>query len=234
MSKLRSADVPEWMEESFKKAEKLVLDFFKEREEYPEKGSIEVGGTRFMMIQARALAVYVRKSLQDILGLEGTNRILYRLGKELGKADARTFHTKFGLEDPIDRLSVGPVYFAHSGWAFVHLLEPCNPTPDDDYLLYYNHPHSFEAVSVLDENIQVHGTVCFINAGYSAGWCQESFRIPLDARELTCIANGEEDCKFIMTVSSKLEYVVDNWYSLTRLGREITLEALLSGLPGYK
>jgi son of sevenless-like protein len=231
---LRSVDVPSGMGENFLKAEKLVEKFFGHIDKNVEKGEIIIGESRYMFIQARAMAVYIRKSLQDILGVEGANRLLYRIGKELGKADARTFHEKFKLNDAMDRLAVGPVYFAHGGWAFVQLLKPSKPTPDDDYLLYFNHPNSFEATEIIKEGLEVFGCVCHINAGYSAGWCQESFRIPLDTKELTCIANGEDECKFIMTVGSKLDFVVNNWRELRTNGEEITVEGLFNGLPGYK
>lgn len=37
-----------------------------------------------------------------------------------------------------------------------------------------------------------------MNAGYSAGWCQVSFGIELKAEEITCRAQGDDRCVFIM------------------------------------
>ena len=40
--------------------------------------------------------------------------------------------------------------------------------------------------------------VCVMNAGYSSGWCEASFGVPLVAVEILCRAKGDERCRFIM------------------------------------
>ncbi|MHA1744252.1 MAG: V4R domain-containing protein [Candidatus Heimdallarchaeota archaeon] len=53
--------------------------------------------------------------------------------------------------------------------------------------------------------------VCIMNAGYSAGWCSDSFGIELEAKEITCRAKGDKECRFVIAHSSKLEkYVKEN------------------------
>jgi V4R domain len=47
--------------------------------------------------------------------------------------------------------------------------------------------------------------VCAMNAGYSSGWCEESFGIPLVATEITCRAAGNDTCRFIMAPPWHLE-----------------------------
>ena len=50
--------------------------------------------------------------------------------------------------------------------------------------------------------------VCNLNAGYSAGWCEESYGINLDAEEIACIAKGDKNCQFVMAPPDKLrDYV---------------------------
>ena len=47
-----------------------------------------------------------------------------------------------------------------------------------------NHPHSFEAEMQLKMEGESKICVCNLNAGYSAGWCEESYGIKLDAEEI--------------------------------------------------
>jgi PAS domain S-box-containing protein len=43
-----------------------------------------------------------------------------------------------------------------------------------------------------------------MNAGYSSGWCEESFGIPLVASEIMCKAKGDSACRFIMAHPSRI------------------------------
>jgi PAS domain S-box-containing protein len=43
-----------------------------------------------------------------------------------------------------------------------------------------------------------------MNAGYSSGWCEESFGIPLVASEIMCKARGDSACRFIMAHPHKM------------------------------
>ncbi len=120
------------------------------------------------------------------------------------------FHERLGLTDPAMKLAAGPVYSAHVGWAFVDIFPESVPSPDENYFLIYAHPFSFEA------GIQSEGSVCYMNAGYSAGWCEISFGVELGAREITCRAKGDDRCIFIMSPPKRLmEYTREY---LTRYG----------------
>jgi signal transduction histidine kinase len=44
-----------------------------------------------------------------------------------------------------------------------------------------------------------------MNAGYSSGWCEESFGLPLVAAEIECLAAGGRHCRFIMAPPSRIE-----------------------------
>ncbi|MFO9273182.1 hypothetical protein SDA20_15840, partial [Legionella pneumophila serogroup 1] len=69
----------------------------------------------------------------------------------------------------------GPPHFAFSGWAFVDILPESKPTPDENFYLVYNHSYSFESSAWLKANKKNKFPVCIMNAGYSSGWCEESF-----------------------------------------------------------
>jgi hypothetical protein len=63
--------------------------------------------------------------------------------------------------------------------------------------LIYDHPNSFE-LEPLDGIAKPTKPVCHFNSGYSAGWCTESFGIPVEAREIMCKATGGKACRFVM------------------------------------
>jgi hypothetical protein len=93
---------------------------------------------------------------------------LFDLGHNIGKADALTYFNKMDLQDPISKLSAGPVHFAFTGWGFVVVLPESNPTTDSDYFLVYEHPNSFEADSYCRSGLAPMPTpCCAMNAGYS-------------------------------------------------------------------
>ena len=207
---MQAAAVPPEMLEVFKKAQEIVSGYFAQTVGKPAEGRIEVGGDRYMMVRADSMTMTMSKVLAEIYGERGADQIRYKVAKAIGISEARMFHKRFKLTHPMEKLGVGPVYFSYSGWAFVELFEPSQPRPDDQYMLFYRHPHSFEAEPYLAAGIKAGRPVCQMNAGYSAGWCEESFGIPLEARELTCEAKGDKDCLFVMTHPSRLLGAIEN------------------------
>ncbi len=110
-----------------------------------------------------------------------------------------------GLSEPMRKLSAGPIYFAHTGWALVDILPQSRPSADRNFFLAYHHPFSFEADSWLRAGKATDTPACIMNAGYSSGWCEESFGIPLTAVEVACRARGDENCTFIMAPPDRIE-----------------------------
>src|SRR5258708_18084290 len=72
------------------------------------------------------------------------NNLLFDTAHAIGKADARAFHEKMGVVDPIERLSAGPIHFAFAGGAFVDILAESPPSPHHDYFPVYEQPFDFE------------------------------------------------------------------------------------------
>ncbi|MHA1684228.1 MAG: V4R domain-containing protein [Promethearchaeota archaeon] len=203
---VQTVDVPPEFEELFSNAEELVAKFFDDVEWSPVKGTISIGGSRYILLNAESFQNIPLDLSRDLnIPISKANKLYYELGKAVGKRDARRFIYKMGVTEPIAKLSSGPVHFAFTGNARVSFL-PSNPVPDETYLLRYDHPQSFEA----DEYIRKNGTnstmpVCYWNAGYSSGWCSAAFNLDLDAREISCRAMGHKNCRFVMAVSDKLE-----------------------------
>ncbi|MEE8408812.1 MAG: response regulator, partial [Myxococcota bacterium] len=172
-----------------------------------------ISGERYVLVRAASLSVeffdLVRSLYADRGEEEAANvakNFLYDMAHSLGKADARAFHSRMNLTDPIERLSAGPIHFAYCGWAFVRIHPESNPTPDENYYLIYDHPFSFESDAWIKHGRSHSSPVCIMNAAYSSGWCAESFGLALTAVEVECKASGDEICRFIMAPPSRIEH----------------------------
>jgi diguanylate cyclase (GGDEF)-like protein len=210
--RLTTVKVPALFEAPFLRAQDYVQRYFADRVENPDAATISIAGERYVLLRAASLSVefieLVMKLYQDQGEAEArsvANNLLFDLAHALGRADARAFQAKMGVTDPIERLSAGPIHFAFSGMAFVDISPESRPSPDEDYFLIYDHPFSFESHSWLAKNKRSDVPVCVMNAGYSSGWCEESFGVRLVAVEVECCASGGEHCRFIMAPPSRIE-----------------------------
>lgn len=211
----RTVIVPEQFAAIFDKAEAQVRECFQDFYKHPENGEIMVGGERYLLFNSASLSYEFLDIIRELYSnhpVEEATRIgnnfRFDIAHVLGKKDARSFHTRMKLEDPIEKLSAGPVHFAHTGWANVEILPESNPSPDENFFLKYYHHNSFEAQSWKKAGRHSDIPVCTMSCGYSSGWCEESFGIPLTAVELECEAAGAERCLFVMAPPSRIaEYL---------------------------
>jgi len=210
--KLTTVKVPPQFQTPFLRAQDYVTRYFANRVEQPDTATISIAGERYVLLRAASLSVefmeMVTKLYQDRGQDEArsvANNLLFDLAHAIGKADARSFQQKMKVSDPIDNLSAGPIHFAFSGWAFVDISPESRPSPDQEYFLLYDHPYSFESHSWLAKGKRSDAPVCIMNAGYSSGWCEESFGLPLVSVEIECLAAGGEHCRFIMAPPSRIE-----------------------------
>lgn len=204
--------VPEAIKPLFDKAQVTVEKFFQDLCSEPSKGTIEIGDERYLLVRAASLSFNFRETIKNLYADRGEKEaeligknFLFDIAHVIGINDAKVFHQKMNLTDPIAKLSAGPVHFAYSGWAFVEIFPESNPVADDSYYLIYSHPYSFEADSWIKSGKKSESPVCIMNSGYSSGWCEESFGIPLTAVEITCRAKGDEKCTFIMAPPHKIK-----------------------------
>ena len=233
---LETVSVPAQFEPLFQKAQEYVSKYFSLKTEDPSRGAIEIFGQRYILIRAASMSVdffeAIRNLYQEVGDAEAIDiarSILFDIAHTIGKMDARNFHKKMQLEDPIERLSAGPIHFSHTGWAYVDILPESNPSPDEDYFLLYDHPFSFESDAWLQAGKQTEFPVCVMNAGYSSGWCEESFGITLVASELTCKAKGDESCRFVMAHPLRIESCIHNYL---KQAPEIASKATSYQIPG--
>ncbi len=204
--------VPNQIKPIFDKAQTLVGNYFRSLKFTPSEGSIEINHERYVLVRASALSHEFLNSIKHLYKDRGEEEaltigknILFDLAHVLGLEDARSFHKKMKLKDPISKMSAGPVHFAYTGWAFVDILPESTPSPDDKFFLKYHRPYSFEADSWIRAKKKSKTPVCIMNSGYSSGWCEASFGIPLTAVEISCRAKGDKHCTFIMAPPNKID-----------------------------
>lgn len=210
-TKNRTVSVPDSIKPIFDNAEYTVANYFKGLKVEPDKSKIEIGDQRYLLVRAPSLSRDFFKSIVELYKDRGEKEaikigrnLLFDLAHLIGIEDAKNFHQQMDLKDPIEKLSAGPVHFAYTGWAYVEILPESNPVPNEQFFIKYNHPYSFEADSWIKAGVKTDFPVCCMNAGYSSGWCEQSFGMALTAVEIKCRARGDDNCTFIMATPDKI------------------------------
>lgn len=208
---LKTVSCPDELQPLFTDAQQKVGQFFSEIKFNPEEANISIDGDRYVLLRASSLSIDFLEKITQLYADKGESEalkigqnFLFDISHVIGLEDAKNIHKKLELKDPISRLSAGPVHFAYSGWAYVNILEGV-PTSDENYYLRYTHPHSFEADAWISKGKKSSIPVCIMNSGYSSGWCEQSFGIPLTAVEIKCRAKGDDQCEFIMAHPNRIE-----------------------------
>jgi signal transduction histidine kinase len=209
---LDTVSVPLRFRPAFRRAQDYVARYFLRKVADPRRGSITISGERYILVRAASMSVEFFDLVSSLYADKGprearavASNILFDVAHAIGKADARTFHTRMKVSDPIARLSAGPIHFSFAGWAFVDISPESRPAPDESFYLLYEHPYSFESDAWARRRRRSEGPVCIMNAGYSSGWCEESFGVPLVAVEVECMAAGGRRCRFLMAPPSRIE-----------------------------
>lgn len=235
---LNSAKVPKNFEPLFEKAEEYVSKYFQSRIGDPSTGTIEVCGERYILIRASSLSVDFFSMIMELYkndhpddAAKFARQILFDFSHSIGRQDAKAFHAKMNLTDPLEKLSVGPIHFSHTGWAFVDIFPESNPSPDENFFLAYDHIYSFEAEAWQKAGKKSDFCVCVMNAGYSSGWCEESFGIPLVASEILCKAKGDEACRFVMAHTSTIQSHITEEISHYKPDQKVTTS--ISEIPVF-
>lgn len=210
--KMDTIKVPDEMVPFFRDSEQFVADFFGEKTENPQQGIIEVKGERYILMRAASMSsgffevvknLYKGKSEEKAIDV--ARQLLFDISHEMGKADAKNFAKQMKVKIPLAKGASGPIHFAFTGWALVEILPESNPSPDDNFYLIYDHANSFESVSWRKAGKKTTFPVCVMSAGYSSGWCAESFGVDLVASEIMCTCKGDKVDRFIMAPPSKIK-----------------------------
>jgi signal transduction histidine kinase/predicted hydrocarbon binding protein len=237
--RLTTVSVPAPFAPIFLRAQEFVSRYFERKVENPRLGTISISGERYILLRAASMSVeffdlvmslYQDKGPAEARGV--ASNLLFDIAHAIGKADAQSFQRRMGLEDPIEKLSAGPVHFSFSGWAYVDIFAESRPSPDENYFLIYDHPFSFESDAWLKQGRKSEFPVCVMNAGYSSGWCEESFGLPLVATEIECLAAGGAHCRFIMAPPSRIEEHLAKYLGSTLRGGR-GREKAPAGIPEF-
>lgn len=219
-----TVNAPDAIKPLFDEAQRTVGEYFRNLKMDPTHGTIEINDQRYVLVRASALSNDFLSTIQHLYADRGEKEalsigknFLFDIAHVIGMNDAKNFHLKMDLTDPIAKLAAGPVHFAYSGWAFVDILPESLPSPDDNYYMIYRHPFSFEADSWIRSGKKSDTPVCVMNSGYSSGWCEESFGMALTSVEVTCKAKGDEHCTFIMSPPHRIQEHVDRFAAGTKL-----------------
>jgi len=209
---LKTVKVPDQYEALFKRAEAYVKNYFDDISLNPDNGTITISGERYILVRASSMSVHFLEHIRNIYpafseseSIEAASRVLFDIAHMIGTNDARAFHNAAHVDTPVAKLSTGPIHFSYSGWSYVEIHPESRPLPDENYYLLYDHPQSFEADSWLARGENTAFCACFMNAGYSTGWCESSFDIELTTREILCRARGDDFCRFIMAPTEKID-----------------------------
>lgn len=197
--------VPEPFAPLFDAAESYVRAHFEQLDRRPDRGTIHVGGERYVLVRASSLTTGFIETMRDVIGEDEALKFWYRMARVIGSDDAAAFCKARNLTDGPSRLSTGPVHFAFAGWARVEIDDRSRPASDDTYYLEYTHPNTFESETWRAKGHAASAPVCVFSAGYSAGWCSEAFGVDVHAREVTCVAAGGRECRFVMAPWDKLD-----------------------------
>lgn len=229
--------VPPQMKPLFDKAHEYVSKYFANLKSDPAKGVLSISEERYILVRAASMSVEFFETIKNLYRgntEEEANHIAYQLlfdiSHAIGKQDAKNFHKKMNLKDPIEKLSAGPIHFAFTGWSFVEIFPESKPLPNEDFYLIYDHPYSFESSSWIENKKDSKMPVCVMNSGYSSGWCEESFGIPLVASEIMCKAKGDKTCRFIMGHPSKIKGYITKYITQTT---DLSLKTINYEIPGF-
>ena len=198
------------MEERIKLALERVKDFSSKLVVIAGEGIADLWGVPQVLMDLRSL-VEACRALANRFGKAASEIMLYTLGYELGARGCRVLADRYDVEDPVDKLLMGPFIMQWVGLAgYVGFLKSNLVQADDFYLLWEaksNYAEHFLASYGLSEQ-----PTCFILAGYSAGWTSEAFGVPLATREVFCLAKGDTACRFLTAHSKKLfELIREDW-----------------------
>jgi hypothetical protein len=202
---VNTVKVPAPFEPLFEQADRYVSDLFKEFRHEPSKGAIHLGEQRYVLMRAESVFLALFDHLTQAFGEDQAHEFIYNMARIIGRSDSEAFARDRNVTDPTARLSAGPVHFAYTGWAFVDIFPTSRPSPDGNYFLHYQHPNTFESEVWKRRGKTADKPVCVFSAGYSAGWCSVAYGIEVHAREISCVAHGDDRCEFIMAPYERLD-----------------------------
>jgi predicted hydrocarbon binding protein len=177
-----------------------------------DSGTLHLGGERFVLIRAEALALRfadllrsLYPALEDDEAFHSSGAVLNDLAREMGRGDAEAFGRTAGITDPLELLACGPAQLERAGWATVVIAPTSALSADEGFFLSYDYLGSFEAAAWRAGKRHAPAPACFMGAGYLAGWAGATLGLTVECREVLCLAHGDASCHFLMSPESRLD-----------------------------
>lgn len=215
---LNTVSVPDDLHKVFLNTENYVKKYFSTMKQDPTKGLISFSNERYILVRASSMSKKFFDMMAQLYKDRGEKEarnlsfnFLFDIAHSIGKADAKSFFSKKKASTPVEKLAAGPIHFSYTGWASVKIHPMSNPVPDENFYLIYDHLHSFEAQAWLEKDEKIDFPVCIMSSGYSSGWCEESYGVPLVAAEVECQAKGDRHCRFIMAHPSRIKDFISKY-----------------------
>lgn len=111
---LHTVKVPDEIVPLFMEAENTVSKYFDNLQMNPKTARIDIDGERYVLIRAGALSIDFLESIQKFYADRGElqasiigRNMLFDLAHFIGMDDAKEFHKKMDLSDPMAKLSAG-------------------------------------------------------------------------------------------------------------------------------
>lgn len=162
----------------------------------PVEGRIWLQDRRMALLPVEVLGA-MRREMIDSLGLEGTRRLITRLGYVAGSRDAELAWKVRGHQSQLDIIAAGAQFHALEGFV---KAEPVHIEIDNHRGYCYS---EFLWNDNCEDEIQIanygvgHESACWMGIGYTSGFLSKIMGKRILAREVECRAMGQTKCRVI-------------------------------------
>jgi len=161
----------------------------------PENGLLLFKDQRVVMMSAGSFSELLSKII-DLGGRKMATIFIGRFGEASGRHDARTLMKHYSLTSKADWVAMGALMRSGEGFAgeAFEILEL--DTDNEKYHVKGTWKNSSIAEQYLSDFGKSRECICWFLSGYTSGFASEMCGKKLMARETSCIARGDDICRF--------------------------------------
>lgn len=162
----------------------------------PAKGQIWLDQSRMVLLHAKGIGT-LRREMIEQLGISRTRSMMWRMGFECGRQDAKFASKHIGHADDYEVFCIGPALHALEGVTQAHIVEADIDwkTGAFDGFVHWN--SSWEAQAHLDAGLAIdesYSGACWAATGYASGYVTEFFKRLVIFQETQCACGGHTHC----------------------------------------
>lgn len=176
----------------------------------PESGQVLLHGRRMLIFAQSALGT-LNELVVTHLGHEFAAAIFTQFGFRCGRDDYQGIATDVQWDTEADRISSGPMMHMWEGIVHVTPTELAYDRSTGHFRMAGEWRNSYEAENHLDRFGRSTHPVCWALTGYASGWAGEFFGRDLLAIETTCVAQGDDVCRFEIRPEPEWDARADPW-----------------------